>query len=240
MLVRLSAVAALILSLTLTLTLIVVSTSSPAAAAQEVAAPVPPQMRVITVAPADPGLRKSVDVNGPEDENEEGGDMPSAIYYYGSAKDDMSFLAITDESLCRRPSEVAVCAAFHRILSGPPPDLGTEVTGSRIGGAGYGSTFLARLDNLNLPGADRSVAFLAADSQDPPWSGLAVYIYAQRGGNLIELYAGAGNCSAPPRDSDTRDPRPYFRRSCVNRETLAAARAAGQRLLQKFRLKPAA
>ena len=166
----------------------------------------------------------------------EGEELPSAkAYFEAGSKDYTTSMTVTDLSLCQRPAEHAICAAFHSLISAAAaPSLGTDVTDTRIGGAGYRTVFLARLEGVELTGADKAFVFLGGDSQDPPQSALAVYVYARRRTNLVQLTAAVGRCEAPaqPNESDAA----YYRRVCLGERVLARAKAVGLKLVSRFRL----
>jgi hypothetical protein len=164
-------------------------------------------------------------------------------------------MAVTDLSLCRRPSERAICSAFRAVIAGPLPVLGEDLTDSRIGGVGYRTVFLARVEGVKFAGVDSVVAWLGADSQDPPASEVVLYVYAQRGSNLLQLSGPVGRCATPvpesfwkdsPQEADTAMAREklrrrddaYYRSACVTPEILRRADATGKRLADLFRLTP--
>ncbi len=216
---------------------------------------IPPSLSAIKAAPADMGpLRRTVVERDPDPEDE-GSEMPPVIYYdQARTKDFGTFLAVTDLSLCQRPSEREICAAFRQMISGPLPATGDDVSNSRIGGVGYATIFIARVDGVQLAGVDRMVAFLGGDTQDGPVTRVVLYIYAQRGSNLLQLTTPAGDCHGAVPDRFRQAPAPgatpipeakvraeedaYYRRACRNEATLRQARAAGSRLVELFRLKP--
>ena len=134
-----------------------------------------------------------------------------------------TFMTISDASLCKRPVESQICRSFRAMISDTQPALGTDVSATRIGGSGYGTVFLARVDSIKLDGVDRSTAFLGADSQDPPLSTIVLYIYATRGTNLIQLAMPVDRCTklAEPGTSDVS----YYRSFCGNEAILAKALA---------------
>jgi hypothetical protein len=227
-----------------------------AAAAPAPKAALPPTLAAIKTAPADAERFTRTFDDQLGDPGDEGSEMPLAVYY-SLPSDVGTFMAVTDLSLCKRPSEREICSAFRAIVEGRPPALGAEVTTSRIGGAGYISVFLARLDGVKLAGADSQAVFLAGDTQDPPGVGLAIYIYAQRGSNLIELSTRVGNCDFPAPESLPWTPadgkggsraeqkqrervNAYYRQACVSPKIVAKARAAADQLAQSFRLAPPA
>ncbi len=164
--------------------------------------------------------------------------MPSTIDYSLKGSHDYgTFMSVTDLSLCRRPAQRATCESFGKMISAAPPPLGAEVTGSRIGGSGYATFYIARVDGVKLEGVDAATAFVGGDTQDPPaGSSLSLYIYARRGSNLIQLTTGIGRCTGTPRPKE-KDAA-YYRRACANRTVLAKATAEGKRLVELFRLAP--
>lgn len=215
---------------------------------------VPKAPSAIKTAPADMGpLERIVDIErNPEDE---GSERPPAIYYEPArTKDHATFMVVTDLSLCQRPSEREMCAAFRKMISGALPAVGDDISNSRIGGVGYATIFLARVNGVQLAGVDRMVAFIGGDTQDGPVTQVVLYIYAQRGSNLLQLVTPAGDChgrvpdrfwqapasgAAPIPEAKVRaEEDAYYRRACMNEATLAQARAAGSRLVELFRLKP--
>jgi hypothetical protein len=196
---------------------------------------VPQPLELITAAPADPGLKRVFLVNqGGDSEREEGAELPSSIMYSLDDKDFGTFMAVTDQRLCKRPSEKEICKAFVGLIAGPPPQLGKEVTGTRIGGSGYGTVYLKQISGINYLGVDRFTAFLGADSQDPPLSGLNLYIYAQKGTNLIQISVSVGKCAKPVKRGEKDEA--YYRRSCVSDVILEKAMAAGKMAAERFRL----
>jgi hypothetical protein len=198
--------------------------------------PIPAAFAAIKAAPADKrGLKEAAVVNNGKDEEEEGAEMPSSItYYQAGTKDYATTMTVTDLSLCKRPSEREICASFRAMISGPPPALGTDVTHSRIGGSGYHTMFLARVEGVKLDGVDAATTFLGGDTQDSPQCSLIVYVYARRGSNLVQLTAPVGRCNAPvrPKEGDVA----YYRRACLSRKTLEQASAVGKQLVELFRL----
>jgi len=162
--------------------------------------------------------------------------MPSTIDYSQTGSHDYgTFMSVTDLSLCQRPSERAICKSFRKMISAAPPPLGADVSESRIGGSGYRTYYLARVDGVKLEGVDAATVFLGGDTQDaPPAGSLSLYVYARRGSNLIQMTTGVGRCTAPPGPNE--EDAAYYRRACTNPTVLARANAAGKRLVELFRL----
>lgn len=199
------------------------------------ATPTPAAFPAIKTAPADHRhLSPRLFVH---DEGDEGGEMPTTIdYFQTGSRDYGTFMSVTDLSLCRRPSERAICESFRRMISAAAPPLGADVTETRIGGSGYRTVYLARIDGVKLAGVDAATAFLGGDTQDPPAVSLSIYIYARRGSNLIQVTTGVGHCTAPPRPNE-KDAA-YYRRACADPTVLARSSTAGKRLVELFRLAP--
>jgi hypothetical protein len=163
--------------------------------------------------------------------------MPTTIdYFQTGSKDYGTFMSVTDLSLCLRPSQRATCESFRKMISDAPPPLGAEVTDTRIGGSGYATFYLTRIDGVQLAGVDAAMAFLGGDTQDPPAGSARLYIYARRGSNLIQMTTDVGRCTSPPRPNE-KDVANY-RRACANPTVLARASAAGKRLVELFRQAP--
>lgn len=197
--------------------------------------PAPAAFAAVKAAPAD--LRHLSPIFTVNKEEDEGGEMPDTIDYYQTGSHDYgTFMSVTDLSLCRRSAQRATCKSFRKMISAAPPPLGAEVTATRIGGSGYATFYLARVDGVKLAGVDAVTAFLGGDTQDPPAGSVHLYIYAQRGSNLIQMTTGVGRCTAPPRPNE-KDAA-YYRRACANPSVLAKASAAGKRLVELFRLAP--
>jgi len=209
--------------------------SSIAVFAGEDAAPEqrPPLFDVVTVAPAvSVGMHVSYEIN--HDGDGEGEELPpSVVYSHEDAPQQWSTMAITDRSLCRRKDERAICSDFAALIAHPPA-LDKEVSATRIFGSGYVSTFLVRVDGVHIDGVDAQVAFLAGDSQDPPYSELVLYLYARKGTQLIQLYTNVGKCN--PLKEEGESDVAYYRRNCLSAATLEKARARGRRLVEMFRL----
>jgi len=166
----------------------------------------------------------------------EGEELPSSIMYFKKdSKDYGTFMTVTDLSLCKRPKEKRICQSFVKMISGASPALGVNVTGTRIGGAGYNTIFLARVDSVKLDGVDSLTAFIGADTQAPPSGEIVLYVYAKKGTNLIQLTAAVGQCSAQPEPN--RNAVSYYKRFCVNETILQEAKAKGKMLTELFHLK---
>jgi len=196
----------------------------------------PAQFKSITTAPAnEASLTSMFMVN--RDGDGEGEELPSSIMYFKKdSKEYGTYMTVTDLSLCRRPLEKKICQSFMKMIAGAPPPPGTEVTGTRIGGAGYVSAFLARVDSIALEGVDSQVAFLAGDSQDPPYGEIVLYIYAKKGTNLIQLAMPIGQLTAMPKPKESEEA--YYKRFQVGEDMLEKAKAKGEALAGLFRLKP--
>ncbi|HVR08318.1 MAG TPA: hypothetical protein VMW75_09740 [Thermoanaerobaculia bacterium] len=223
-------------SLSLAFAFLLCSPASGPAATQDkpqVTTPPPAAVAVINTAPAD-HQRFTASFSSSNEEDEDGNQPPTIDYFQKGSRDDGTFMAVTDLSLCRRPSQRATCQSFGKMISAAPPPLGTDITDSRIGGGGYATIFFARVDEVALDGVDAATAFIGGDTQDPPAASATLYIYARRGSNLIQLTTKAGRCTALPRPKE-KDVS-YYRRACVNRTVLAKASAAGRRLVELFRL----
>jgi hypothetical protein len=215
---------------------------------------IPKALSAIKTAPAEMGHLERI-VDAERNLEDEGSERPPVIYYDQARPKDLgTFMAVTDLSLCQRPSEREICAAFRKMISGPLPAVGDDISNSRIGGVGYATIFLARVDGVQLAGVDRMVAFIGGDTQDGPVTQVVLYIYAQSGSNLLQLVTSAGHCHGRVPDRFLQEPAPgakptpeakvraeedaYYRRACMNEATLRQARAAGSRLVELFRLKP--
>ena len=199
--------------------------------------PIPALFKVITVAPAHPERLEALYTEN-HDGDGEGEELPASVMYVkAGSKEYGTFLTITDSSLCKRPLEKQICQAFSRMVSDGPPAVGADVTGTRIGGSGYTTAFMAKVSSLKLAGVDSSIAFLGADSQDPPRSAVVLYVYAKRGSNLIQLVAPVGKCTgaAPKGTSDAA----YYR-ACVDAKRLAKAEEVGKQVFELFALARAA
>ena len=202
--------------------------------------PMPPEkapapLDLVTAAPADPALKRVFVVNeGGDSEGEEGAELPSSIMYSLDDKDFGTFMTVTDLRACKRPSEKAICKAFVDLIAGPPPPLGKEVTETRIGGSGYSTAYLKPISGIDYSGVDRFTAFLGADSQDPPLSGLNLYLYARKGTNLIQLSVSVGKCSPLPKRGESDEA--YYRHHCVSDAILEKAKARGKMAAERFRL----
>jgi hypothetical protein len=196
----------------------------------------PPSFAAIVTAPSDlSGLEMHAVIN--HDGDGEGEEMPSAkVYFEAESKDFATSMTVTDFSLCKRPAEHALCLAFRNQISAAAPSLSTDITDTRIGGAGYHTLFLARLGGIQLPGADATFAFLAGDTQDGPPSELVLYIYARRGTNLVQVTGPAGRCEGRVRPGESEVA--YYQRACLSESLLARARKAGTKLAKRFRLAP--
>src|SRR5581483_5193941 len=133
----------------------------------------------------------------------------------------------------------------------PRPAMGDYVTDSRIEDNGAATVYLAPLEGAKLAGVDRMTAFVGGVTQDAPLVEPYVYVYAQRGTNLLELSASLGACEFKVPHSFYEDPgrerseaeqrrreNDYYRRACVTPKVLARARAAAQHLAELFRLAP--
>ncbi len=143
-------------------------------------------------------------------------------------------MTVTDLRLCKRPVEKEICRAFAGMIAHAPPALGTDITGTRIGGSDYRTVFLAPAGPLEYPGVDRLRVFLGVDSQDLPLGYLTLYVYAKKGSSLIQLTTRVGECSAlaKPNESDVA----YYRRNCVSKQILQKAKSKGKELTELFRL----
>ena len=192
----------------------------------------PAPLDLVTVAPANPGLKKVFVVN--RDGDGEGEELPSSIMYSLDDKDLRTFMTVTDLRLCKRPGEKEICKAFVDLIAGPPPPLGKDVMGTRIGGSGYTTAYLKQIGGINYPGVDRFTAFLGADSQDPPLSDLSLYIYAQRGTNLIQISVSVGKCNPLPKRGESDEA--HYRSHCVGDAILGRAKDRGKVAAERFRL----
>ena len=200
------------------------------------AAALPALFKGIKTAPASmESLRRSFIVN--HDGDGEGEDLPATIQYYLKDKKEFgTFMAITNRGLCNRPAEKEICASFVRMISDAPPAMGTDISGTRIGGAGYGTVYLAPLHGFSFAGADAFTAFLGSDSQDPPLGDLVVYVYAQKGSDLIQLATRVASCNAPVQTG--QNDVEYYRRHCLGKAVIEKAEAGGRKLADLFRIKP--
>ena len=167
----------------------------------------------------------------------EGEELPSSILY--SRKDKKEYrtsMTITDLSLCKRPGEREICRDFAKMISNAtPPALGTDITGTRIGGSGYRTVFLAHVDSVKFDGVDVFTAFIAGDSQDLPFCDVILYIYAQNGTNLIQLDTPVERCNPIP--ETPLDDVSYYKRFCVNDKIIAKAKSKAKELTEIFKLK---
>lgn len=196
----------------------------------------PAQFGSITTAPAnEAGLTPTFIVN--RDGDGEGEELPSSIMYLKkNSKEYGTYMTVTDLSLCKRPLEKKICQSFMKMISEASPALGAEITGTRIGGAGYVTAFLTRVDSVTLAGVDSQVTFLGGDSQDPPYSDIVLYIYAKKGTNLIQLATPIGQLTARPKPKESE--KAYYKRFQVSEAMLEKAKAKGKALTELFRLKP--
>jgi len=208
------------------------STTARAAEETSPAEKPPAPLDAITAAPENRALKMHSVVN--HDGDGIGEELPSSILYSEDDKDFATFMTVTDQRLCKRPSEKAICEAFLAMIAGPPPKLGTDVSGSRIGGSDYGTVFLVPLTSVTCAGVDAFTAFLGADSQDPPLSALVLYIYARKGTSLIQVSTSVASCNAPTKkgESDVA----YYKRNCGSPANLEKAAARGKRAAEIFRL----
>jgi len=194
----------------------------------------PAPFDIITTAPANRARLEASFVEN-HDGDGEGEEQPSSVSYYRKAARDFdTSMTVTDLRLCNRPLEKEICRTFVRTISDAPPELGTDVTETRIGGSGYRTVFLAPVGPLEYPGVDRLTAFLGVDSQALPLGDLVLYVYARKGSALIQLTAKVGESRtlAKPNESDVA----YYRRCCVSRRILQEAKSKGQELTELFRL----
>jgi len=218
-------------------TLVVVGASAMAGqGGNDSAEPLPALFNVIKAEPASmEGIVRLPIVN--HDGDGEGEEMPSTIQYsIRNSKDFSTFMAVTNLGLCIRPVEKEICASFVRMISGAPPAVGTDISQTRIGGAGYGTVYLAPLHGFSFAGVDAFAAFLSIDSQDSPQGDIVMYVYAKKGNDLIQINGRAASCDAPvkPGQSDAE----YYRRHCLGKAVVEKAEAEGKKLIELFRLKP--
>ena len=208
---------------------------SPARAAElpEGPPPRPAEFSRITTEPANTrDLYPFYSLN--QDGDGEGEELPSSIsYLQKNVKDFGTSMTVTDLGLCRRPLEAQICRSFTTMITANRPSLGTEITASRIGGAGYVTIFLAPITAGQFPGVDQSTAFLGLDSQDTPQGEIVVYIYGQKGTNLIQLTTPVTRCTAQlqPNESDIS-----FYQRCISPTLLSEAQTKAQQLTTLFRL----
>jgi len=213
--------------------------SSLCAAAQESkhtdAERLPALFKVITVVPERQEiLGRSYSINRIGDG--EGEWLPASVTYVGkNAKDHGTSMAITDLRLCKRPTERQICRDFVKAIDEPPAKLGTDITATRIEGAGYATVFLTRIAPASFEGTDASIAFLGSDSQDPPHGQLVLYLYARKGTTLIQLTMPVAECVflQAPNESD----EDYYRHHCLTKAIREKATANAANLTELFRIK---
>ena len=160
---------------------------------------------------------------------------PTILYYPKDSKGYVEGMAVTDLSLCKTNDQKTTCQLFLKMLSQRPWDIGTDVTDTRISGSDYRTAFLETIDSVQVSNVDSFVAFIGADSQDPPSSEIVLYVYAQKGTNLIQLTIPVSNCKQPvaPGISDAS----FYKRYCVTSAIMDKADAKGKTLTDVFRLK---
>src|SRR5262249_53083727 len=95
---------------------------------------------------------------------------PTILYYPKDSKGYVEGMAVTDLSLCKTNDQKTTCQLFIKMLSQRPWDIGTDVTDTRISGSDYRTAFLETIDSVQVSNVDSFVAFIGADSQDPPSS----------------------------------------------------------------------
>lgn len=208
---------------------------SAVAVEEEISAAERSQLEVITTKPADARLF-TVDTSVNHDGDGEGEEMPPSIgYFLKGSKDYTTSMTVTDTSLCKRPAEQQICKAF-RGFSEVRHALGDEISYTRIGGSGFVTIFLARLDSKKIAGFDSSVAFLAVNTQDPPRGDVVLYVFATRRTNLIQLAAPVGTCLAlqDERQNDVS----YLETSCMSQSLLQSAATKLTALTGLFRVEP--
>lgn len=165
-----------------------------------------------------------------------GEEMPSSIMYFKkNTKDYFTSMAITDLNICNRPIEKNICRSFLKMISNSSPSLGTNITKTRIGGSGYGTIFLKKVESVKFEGVDNFIAFIGADSQDPPSSDIVLYIYAKKGTNLIQLCTPVDKCIA--HEETNQSDISFYKQYCVNEKILNDAKSKGKMLTELFRLK---
>ncbi|WP_018610553.1 hypothetical protein [Uliginosibacterium gangwonense] len=212
----------------LSLALFAISANQALAAPQDAALPF--LFQVIKTAPANTEgfTRTSIIYHDGDGEGEE---LPPSVMYYRGKDDDWEYMAISNRRLCKRASERKVCRAFEKFFE-RQPHLGKEITNTRIAQTGFVSTFLVHVPSVEIPSADRSIAFIGADSQDPPASHLTLYIYARKGTDLIQLAKHFGTCVH--QDQEQLSDVAYYRKYCISDKIRAEAEAAGKTLLEHF------
>lgn len=189
-------------------------------------------LTLVTLRPADIRL-EWIDIVSEEGDGE-GEELPPQRLFFLDKKDLFTSMTVTDRRVCVRKEEKAICQAFEAIVDGKLPKLGAEVTGTRIGGAGYVTKFLTVLPGVEYPGVDKVVAFLGSDSQDPPMGNLALYLYARKGTGLVQLTTKVGECPALPKKGESD--AAYYRRTCLNEKNVQAAKEKAKELTARFRL----
>src|SRR5262245_41994162 len=124
-----------VLGLLVGVLLAIPSASTPARAVSDSGAEA--ALAKLTAVPADAArLRRTVSVD--REEGDEGFEWPpSVIYSIAPPHDDGSFLVATDRSLCARPVEREICEGFLAMIAGRRPQLGTDITKTRIEEGGY-------------------------------------------------------------------------------------------------------
>ena len=89
--------------------------------------------------------------------------------------------------------------------------------------------------SVKFDGVDVFTAFIAGDSQDLPFCDISLYIYAQKGTNLIQLSMKVDRCNPIP--EFPLDDVSYYKRFCVNDRIIARAKSVGKELTELFKLK---
>jgi len=193
------------------------------------------QLSVITTKPADTrNLTIAISVN--HDGDGEGEELPPSIaYFVKDSKDYATSMTVTDTSLCKRPVEQQICRTFTA-FSKARHAVGDEISDARIGGSGFVTLFLTRLESKKIAGFDASIAFLGIDTQDPPRGDVVLYVFATRRTNLIQLAAPVGQCLAlkDERQSDVS----YLKTSCLSKAVLQNAATKLSELTDLFRVEP--
>lgn len=164
-----------------------------------------------------------------------GEELPSSIMYFKKgSKEYSTSMTVTDLSLCKRAIETKICQSFVKTITEKPPRLGTDISNTRIGGAGSETVYLTPIESVAFDGVDIATAFIAINTQDPPLGEIALYIYAKRGTNLIELRTPVKNSAGRvnPAESDIS-----FYQRCVSKQVIAEANSKAKQLTALFKLK---
>jgi len=188
--------------------------------------------RVITAPTNSTDLYPYYSVN--QDGDGLGEELPSSIMYFKKgSKEYSTSMTVTDLSLCKRPIETKICQSFVNTITEKPPRLGTDISDTRIGGAGSVTVYLTPIEAVAFDGVDIATAFIAINTQDPPLGEIALYIYARKGTNLIELRTPVKNCAGQlkPDESDVS-----FYQRCVSKHVIAEARSKAKELTKLFKL----